>query len=288
MLPFRRIVFPVDYSDPCLAVIPYINDMLRQFSGELTVVHAYGPAAAFALAQSAFDLTDPNLLDEVRTAEENRLRAFAAEKFPGRSVESIVEIGEPGSVVSKVARQQTADLIMLASHGHGPVRRLLLGSVAAKVLHDASIAVWTGAGAAFTGHAPAIPYRSILCALDESAEAEAVLKGASALAAAYHAPLSLLHAVEIPVSSKIDFAPYKQELIDGANRRLREIKANVGVDAPHTVIDGHVADAVREEVVRRKADLVVTGRGHAQETLGRMWSHLYAIVREAPCPVLSI
>ena len=94
--------------------------------------------------------------------------------------------------------------------------------------------------------------------------------------------------MEVPVSPKIDFAPYKQDLIDAANGRLRDIKANLGVDAPHAVIDGPVAEAVRHEVVRRKADLVVTGRGHSQGGLSRIWSHLYPIVREAPCPVLSI
>jgi nucleotide-binding universal stress UspA family protein len=288
MLPFRRIVFPVDYSEPSLAVIPYVQDMLRQFSAELTVVHAYGPGAAMALAQSAFDLTDPNLLEEVRDAEARRLQDLVRENFEGLRVQSIAEIGEPGGIICKIARQQAADLIMLATHGHGPVRRLLLGSVTAKVLHDASTAVWTGVGSALTEHAPAIPYRSIVCALDESEEAEGVLKGAAALARAYQAELYLLHAVEIPVSPKIDFAPYKKDLIDAANLRLREIKSKLNVDAPHLVIDAPVADAVHNEVLRRKVDLVVTGRGHSQGALSRMWSHLYSIVREAPCPVLSV
>jgi nucleotide-binding universal stress UspA family protein len=288
MLPFRRILFAVDYSEPCGAVVPYVRDVLRQFSGELTLVHAFGPGAAMAIAQSAFDLTDPNLLQEVCSAELERLREHAAQNFPGQMTESIAEIGEPGGVISKIAQQQTADLIMLATRGHGPVRRFLLGSVTAKVLHDASCAVWTGIGSALAEHAPRIPYRSMVCALDESEEAESVLKGAVALAAAYKAGLSLVHAVELPVSPKVDFAPYKNEMIDAANARLRELKANLGVNAPHTVVDGHVADAVRAEVLHRKADLVVTGRGHAQAGISRVWSHLYAIVRESPCPVLSI
>jgi len=40
--------------------------------------------------------------------------------------------------------------------------------------------------------------------------------------------------------------------------------------------------------VRRKADLLVVGRGHDQGAIGRIWSRLYAIVRDSPCPVLSI
>jgi hypothetical protein len=35
-------------------------------------------------------------------------------------------------------------------------------------------------------------------------------------------------------------------------------------------------------------DLIVTGRGHSQDGIGRAWSQLFPIIREAPCPVLSI
>ena len=51
----------------------------------------------------------------------------------------------------------------------GRVRRFLLGSVTAKVLHDVSAAVWTGVGAELSEHPVKIPYQSIVCALDDSA-----------------------------------------------------------------------------------------------------------------------
>jgi len=288
MLPFRMILFPVDYSDPCRAVVPYTHDILRQFSANITLVHAYGPAAAYAFAQNQPGLTDPGLAEEVRAAEQGRLHQFAVQMFPGWHAEEIAELGEPGSIIHKVAQQQAADLIMLATHGHGPIRRFLLGSVTAKVLHDASTAVWTGVGSILGDHAPRIPYHSIVCALDDTDEAEAVLKAAMALSAAYHAQLFLLHVVVTPVSPRVDFGPYRKELTDAALVRMRELQAKLGVDLPYTVISAAISDGVRQEVVRRKADLVVTGRGHSQENLSSLWSHLYPIVRESPCPILSI
>src|SRR5271165_5527090 len=50
MFPFRKILFPVDYSPPCEAVVPYVKDMLHRFSADLTLVHAYG-AEALAYSQ---------------------------------------------------------------------------------------------------------------------------------------------------------------------------------------------------------------------------------------------
>jgi len=287
MLPFRKILFPVDYSAPCQAVIPYVQEMASHFSAELTVCHAYAPLAS--IVQSELLITDPDLQAKAHALEEDRLRQFACQAFAGQKLEAIAELGEPGSVIDRLAQQQRADLVMLATRGHGPVRRFLLGSIAAKVLHDVNAAVWTGVGAALSDHPVRIPYQSIVCALDNSNEAAAVLKAASSIASAYHAQLWIVHIVPTPPAyPDIDLGEHTKQLIEAAHCGLRDLKAKLGVDAPHTVIDGLLADGVHHEVVRRKADLLVTGRGHSIGTLSRLWSHLYSIIRDSPCPVLSV
>jgi len=192
-------------------------------------------------------------------------------------------------VIDRLAQDQRSDLIMLATRGHGTVRRFLLGSITAKVLHDASAAVWTGVGAALMDHAPRIPYQSIVCALDDSQEAEGVLRAAGCMATMYNAQLWIVHVVPTPpLYPDLDPAEYTEDLIEASQGRLRELKSKVGVDAPHTVIDGGVADGIHNEVVRRKADLLITGRGRSIGTFSRLWSHLYSIIRDSPCPVLSV
>lgn len=286
MLPFRKILFPVDYSPPCQAIVPYVNEMVRHFSAELTLVHAYG---AEAFAHSDLALADPDLPKEAQAYEEQRLQEFAAESFPGEHVEVFAGFCEAGSAVLKVVQSQGTDLVMLATHGRGPVRRFLLGSIAAKVLHDISAAVWTGVGSTFTDHSPRVPYKSVLCAVDDTDEAEVVLKAAAAFARAYQAQLLLVHVVEIPAATlEFDFGPYSKELRDAADVRLRELKGQLGINAPHAVIEATIADGIRQEAVRREADLMITGRGRGQAGFSRIWSHLYPIVRESPCPVLSI
>ena len=185
MLPFRRILFPVDYSEPCLAVVPYVKDLIHQIreaghpQPELTLVHAYG---AEALAYSDLPLTDPSLAPATHAAQEDRIRRFGEQMFPLLPATCFAALGEPGAAVHELVERESADLVMLPTHGRGTVRRFLLGSVTAKVLHDVSAAVWTGTGSAISGHVPNLPYKSILCALDETAEAECVLRAASAMA----------------------------------------------------------------------------------------------------------
>lgn len=289
MLPFRKILFPVDYSAPCAAIVPYVKEMQRHFSAGLAVVHAYGPEA---LAYSPLPITDPGLPLEVQALADRRLRDFVEANFPGQAaVEVFTGIGEPGGVIRDFVRRQGADVVMLPTHGHGPMRRLLLGSVTAKVLHDMTVPVWT---VSQPSGAPRIPYRSVLAAMDGRHvdgrwEAEVVIRAAAALAASYEASLGLAYVLEMPpVSAETAFGLYRDDLFAAAEARMAEIKAKVGVNAPVAILDGPVAEAVGDEARRVRADLIVTGRGQTSGAFSRMWSHLYPIVRHAPCPVLSI
>lgn len=287
MLPFHNILFPVDYSAPCQAIVPYVQEMACHFSAELTLCHAYAPISA--LAQNELVAMDPELQAKARDFEEERLREFACRHFAGQKIEAIAALGEPGSVIDRLAAEQRADLVMLATRGHGPVRRFLLGSITAKVLHDVSAAVWTGVGAALLDHPSRIPYKSIVCAVNGSQESEAVLRAGVSLAAVYGAQLWIVHVVPTPPPfPDVDLAEHTEMLTEAAHCQLRELKAKLGVDAPHTVIEGLLGDGIHHELVRRQADLLITGRGHSIGTFSRLWSHLYSIIRDSPCPVLSV
>ena len=283
-MPFRKIVFPVDYSEPCAAIVPYVKEMQRHFSTGLAVVHAYGPEA---LAYSPLPITDPDLPQEVKARAAERLRDFVERHFPGQSeIEMFSGLGETGSVIHDFVRREGADVVMLPTHGHGPLRRLLLGSVTAKILHDMTVPVWT---VAHSSGAAKIPCRSVLAAVDTNEEGETVIRAAVSLAASYGARLSLAYVLEMPPANvETGFATYQDDFVAAATARMERIKAKVGINAPVAILTGPVAEAVGEEAQRVQADLIVTGRGQASGAFSRMWSHLYPIVRHAPCPVLSI
>ncbi|MBL8218984.1 MAG: universal stress protein, partial [Bryobacterales bacterium] len=181
------------------------------------------------------------------------------------------------------------DLVMMPTRGRGVFRRLLLGSVTAKVLHDVSCSVWTGVHSSLAEHTSPLPYHSVLCAVGLDPETPDVLRAASSLAFSFGAKLHVVHCVETPpMSLEIDFAPYRQRLMDAADLELRLIMRNSGVDATLSILEGAIDARVRKEALDRSADLIVTGRGHHQGKFSRLFSQLYSIVRESPCPVLSV
>jgi len=285
MLPFRRVLFPVDYSQPCDAMAPYVTDLVRHFKAQLTLIHAYEPNNV-NYDELLADL--PEWPRTVQAFEEARLKEFACGAFPAIHAELRVQRGEPAEVIRSIHEHEGSDLVMMPTRGQGAIRRLLMGSVTNKVLHDISAAVWTSTGSGL-GHEPMPHYRSILCALDETDEAEAVLRAGASLAQSYSAELYLVHVVQTPpMAADIDFSPYRKDLMDAADRTLRELKAKLGINAPLLILDGPLIEGVREEAIRRQADLLVLGRGEAQESIGRLWSTLYPLIRESPCPVLSI
>jgi len=286
MLPFKRILFPVDYSEPCKALVPYVRDMVTHFSAPLTLVHAYNLGS---FATPDIDLAEPDLLEECGGIETQRLKDFGAEMFPGLEAGSISEDSEPGTLIDEIVAKEKIDLVMMATHGHGPLRRMLLGSVTGKVLHDVQAAVFTGVGSALAGHKPCVPYRSVVCAVSDEPEAESVMRSAAEFARSYSAKLSLIHVVELPPNSwEVDITPYRKDLMDAAQRRIVELAQKLEIDAPVHVVDFVMPDAIHDEAVNQHADLIISGRGRAHGTFSRMWSRLYSVVRAAPCPVLSI
>ena len=73
-----------------------------------------------------------------------------------------------------------------------------------------------------------------------------------------------------------------------AREQLEELLAEVGVDAVVVLDDGDVPRVVRNVAGSIGADLVVIGRHAGAGILGRLREHAYAIVRESPCPVVSV
>jgi nucleotide-binding universal stress UspA family protein len=284
MLPFRKIIFPVDYSDANRALVPFVKHAVQHFSAQLTLVHAYGPEG---LSFVDLPIASPDLPKQVREFEQLRLRDFAQEAFPGVQAECFAELGEAGTVIHSVLQRQGGDVIMLPTHGRGPIRRLMLGSVTTKILHDVGCAVWTATAGALATVKPG--YKSVVCAVDDSQEALSVIKAGAALASSYNAKLAVVHVLGLPpMSMEIDYASIRNDLQAAAEQKLRERIANMQVDAAHAVIEGNIANALHDWASTQQADLLVVGRGHAQDGLSRVWSNLYSIVRESPCPVLSI
>ena len=105
------------------------------------------------------------------------------------------------------------------------------------------------------------------------------------------ATLKLVHAIPAGGSIAdfdIDGAMYRSSLFETAKEQLAKLQAEAGTHLETVLEGGEVAAAVRKAAEENSVDLVVIGRGVMREALGRMRTNVYSIIRECPCPVISV
>ncbi len=294
MKPPKRILFPLDFSEHAVSIVPYVREMAQRFTAQITVLHSfdairdYNLAPVLAATHESVHTPIPYTpaFQKLRDERQRRLEEFAAEQLAGTNYVVRIEDGDPALVIESVARDESADLLMMPTKGLGKFRSMLLGSITAKVLHDVSCPVFTSA------HEPQVPavqkggYASLLCALELDPEGEVVLKAAAFLARTYGAKLYVVHVA--PKGAGQSREESSAESLRHKLERALETDGGLGLETKITILDAAIPRGVRSAALDEKADLVVVGRGHAQGTLSRVWSNLYGIIRESPCPVWSV
>ena len=133
----RHILLPLDFSESSLGTISYARDLAARCQASLTAMHVFDDVDL-----PGFYGDFPNPLPTAAPEMEKRVRATlreAVEQAPGPDVpiEFVVRRGPAPDIILDEAKNQEVDLVVMASHGHSGVERLLLGSVSEHVLRAA-------------------------------------------------------------------------------------------------------------------------------------------------------
>lgn len=287
MIEFQRILFPVDFSARSAAAVPAVQAMAKRFGSEVTVLHVVDlPAAGIAPPEAAAWAT---LIGAERLREQGHiaLSSFVAREFRGLQVKTVSAEGDPAVVIADYAQENGSHLIMMTTSGLGRFRRLLLGSVTTKVLHDSTSPVWTGVHSAEIAAHPAGDWKRALCALEAHPRDRHVLQWAAELAAEQKLELRLVHAVQGPEDCE-DNPSFRKFLFDAAREHIDKLQAEAGTNFEVCLQLGAPGRVVHQAAYGYSADLVVIGRGVLQKAFGSLRSGAYEIIREAPCPVISV
>jgi len=286
MQSFQKILFPIDMSDSCTAAVPFVEAVARKYQASVTLIHAVEmPAPYITDWQGYVEYIDTKAILEARI---NEVDSYLKDRFQGLQVSRVVREGDPARLITGFAEEQGMDLIMMPTHGYGIFRSMLLGSVTAKVLHDAKCPVWTGVHVE-DAPIPKSTCNTIMCAVDLTDASIATIRFASGVARDFGAKFYLVHAIPGAAArpEKYFEADLQAFLEEEARKAIGKMQETAGVRAPICFGTGDVADVVREAAIHHEGDLIVVGRGHVTRTLGRLRTNVYSIIREAPCPVIS-
>lgn len=142
MLAIRKILVPTDFSDCSEAALAYGRHMAQAFGASLHVLHVVQDPYTQPWAAEAF----PAPLGDLLVQWEEQARARMVDSLPEAeraSTTVATQIGSPFFEIVRYAQDEQIDLIVLGTHGRGPLGHMLLGSVAEKVVRKAPCPVLT-------------------------------------------------------------------------------------------------------------------------------------------------
>jgi len=306
MIEIRRILCPIDFSDYSRHALDHAVAIARCYGSTIALLNVYATApvpvhAAGSLMHRAAAVLTPGDRGALLTA----MKGFAEQEV-GSGIPIDFDLSE-GPVAAEIldrAKTMPADLLVMGTHGRSGFERLMLGSIAEKVLRKAACPVLTvPPRAADVVPVPPVLFKHIVCATDFSDCATHALDYAMSLAQEADARLTVLHVLEVPedltpdlYETAHDGEPTLASYVKAANRDRRE---RLQAAVPETVRTYCTVESVMatgkpyREILRvageQPTDLIVMGiRGRRAADLLFVGSTTHHVVREARCPVLTL
>jgi nucleotide-binding universal stress UspA family protein len=137
MIALRQILLPTDFSEPSAVALTYAKAFAGNFQASLHVRHVVEDVYA---AWEAI----PFIIEDIEKSAQRQLRDLLtdAEREQFRA-QAVTRRGSPFVEIVRYAREQEIDLIVMGTHGRGPIAHMLIGSVAEKVVRKAPCPVLT-------------------------------------------------------------------------------------------------------------------------------------------------
>ena len=281
----QTIVFATDFSECSENAGRYAKLLAKDLQAKLLVVHA------FRLSRAAKEVElGESKVSRQRADLESRL-ALRIEELRDEHLHASALLleGNPHEVIPALAEKHAPSLIVLGTHGAGPVEHELIGSVAEKILRSSRWPCWTVGPLTPPPEEAGLPFRRILYATDFSPAAAHAAPYAVAFAQSVGGEIDTLNVVpgdasdnsEEMIALKRRYAQALDQLVPGQTRDFCN---------PHTFVEvGSAHERILAHIREHKINLLVLGV-HKSSHLGveMRTSGVFRLIAEAPCPVLTV
>jgi nucleotide-binding universal stress UspA family protein len=294
ILPIETILCPIDFSDPSYTAVDRAGELASHFGAELCVLSVTPPPAP-ELGGAAFTFGD--YMRECADEAEDKIMTLIAARVPAAvKARPVLGYGNVAGEIKRVAREENADLIVMATHGLIGWRHLIFDSVTDRTIQRTSCPVLSIHYERARAAKALLPVRRILAPTDFSALSLVAVDNAVELAGHFHAELDLLHVVptlaEELAPGEYNLSEYDANRLNMAREQLCDVieaRASDEVTLHPLVRLGNAADEIQRAAQAEKADLIVIATHGATG-----WRHLVygsvaeRVLRLAEHPVLTI
>jgi nucleotide-binding universal stress UspA family protein len=275
----QHVLCPVDFSELSSLALRYADAFANCGGARLTVLYAnpflpppHADSAQRAEMEEQFRKWHADAAVKLRTFVNNTLGSEATK------VQTAVVEALPVDGIRAVAAQLDASLVVVGTHGRSGVNRLMMGSVAERILRESSIPVLTVRGDSLE-RGDALRVARVLCPVDNSGASRRALAWTSRMARCFGSAVTVLH------------VRGKDNAVAGIEDLEAWIPAQVRKDCPMECVV-HEGDAAEEIVALAQelpADMVVIGAQHRPfHGVSVIDAASVLVVRHAPCPVLTV
>ena len=140
----KKILLPIDFSEAAIKILQYAIFVAEKFNAKIFII--YVMEYPYTLSGLAPSRTDNEYEDQMISFAEKRMASFLKEHNRGLlplSCESSILSGHPAEEIISYAEMERVDLIIIGTHGHKGLEKMLFGSVAEKVVKLAPCPVLT-------------------------------------------------------------------------------------------------------------------------------------------------
>lgn len=139
----KKILFPIDFASNFETLVPWVATFAAKFDAKVYVLFVAQDLAHFA----SFYVPHGNIEEFQQQAINSATKRMAAvepefsKKFP--QMETRVELGSPAEKILAFVDKEKIDMIVMGTHGRDALQKAIFGSVATKVVKNASCPVLT-------------------------------------------------------------------------------------------------------------------------------------------------
>jgi len=295
VISLKKILVPVDFSEPSKKAVTYGLSLAEQFNARLILAHIVPESTALLYA---FPTELPEVeKDQYAKAKYEIEKLVPSDRAANSNLVTIVKVGHVEAELLGIVNDEGVDLVVLGTHGRRRIGRWFIGSVTEHLLRNVPVSVLTVSHVESEKHAIGfVSLKRILYTTDLSESSSIGLHYAIELARMGGAQVQVVHVVDD--EDWVSWGPAllavfdRMKLVQQARRKLDDLvdrEKPEGIQIEKSVVEGKPFIKILEIAERGGFDLIVLNlqsKGVLERAL--LGSTAERVIRGAHIPVLSI
>ena len=283
----KNILLATDFSPASEAALPHALTIAGKYGSKLFVAHVISPEFRDLLPSD----TTATMIQHARVFTEQKLEPLlSAVRQKGISCQSLIGEGAIWDVLLDMIQQNGIDLIIVGTHGRRGLSKLLLGSVAEEVFRMAPCPVLSVGPKTSETWSMDVKLGHVLYPVEFVPDTSDAAAYAVSLAEEYHARLTYMKVFEETVPSPEEKAQIEEPVRHWMDDHI-PTESDLRERTSFELGFGPTAEAILKFASDRNVDLIVMGVRRLDPVMAAHFDKpdtVYKVVRNAPCPVLSV